>query len=98
MNETVRMAVIYAVIAVFALTTGAVDGYQALTGKRVSKRPSRRPDSEMRRQSVSQLGSWSPLACYSMCSQSSSDRLKDAVSRWCGTRALLRPWRRVSPG
>ena len=41
----------YFVVAVCLFVAG-VNAYQAITGKRVSKRPSRRTDQQMRRQSA----------------------------------------------
>jgi hypothetical protein len=41
-----------AILGLPALVIGTLDAYQALTGNRVSKRPSRRSDAEMRRQSA----------------------------------------------
>jgi hypothetical protein len=38
--------------AVFCLAIGGLDGYQAITGRRLSKRPSRRTDHQMRVQST----------------------------------------------
>ena len=46
------MAVLYGLIGACALALGALDGYQAVTGNRVSRRPSRRTDEQMRRQSA----------------------------------------------
>jgi len=40
------------VVLIACQLIAAVDGYQAVTGRRVSKRPSRRTDQEMRRQSA----------------------------------------------
>jgi hypothetical protein len=40
------------VVLVACLALAALDGYQAVTGRRLSKRPSRRTDEEMRRQSA----------------------------------------------
>jgi len=40
------------VVAGLCLFLGAVDGYQAVTGRRVTKRRSRRTDAQMRRQSA----------------------------------------------
>jgi dolichol kinase len=34
------------------LVVAALDGYQAITGRRLSKRPSRRSDEQMRKQSA----------------------------------------------
>ena len=40
------------VIATLTLALAAVNGYQAVTGKRVTSKPSRRTDEQMRRQSA----------------------------------------------
>ena len=37
---------------VVMLAIAALDGYQAITGRRLSKRPSRRSDEQMRKQSA----------------------------------------------
>ena len=39
-------------LAFASLGLAGLDGYQAITGKRVNKRPSRRTDAQMRRQSA----------------------------------------------
>ena len=39
-------------ISIAVLAVGGIDGYQAVTGRRVSKSPSRRTDEEMRKQSA----------------------------------------------
>ena len=41
-----------AVFVVFLLLIASLDGYQAMTGRRLSKRPSRRSDEQMRKQSA----------------------------------------------
>lgn len=46
------MELLLALVLVLAVVLAIADGYQAVTGKRLSKRPSRRTDEEMRRQSA----------------------------------------------
>jgi hypothetical protein len=41
-----------AVLVVFMLAIASLDAYQAITGRRLSKRPSRRSDQELRKQSA----------------------------------------------
>ena len=48
-NRDVVLDVLFVVVM---LVIAALDGYQAITGRRVSKRPSRRSDQQMRRQSA----------------------------------------------
>jgi hypothetical protein len=47
-----NVTVILKVVVAVGLVVAAVDGYQAITGRRVSKRPSRRTDRQMRVQSA----------------------------------------------
>jgi hypothetical protein len=46
------VTVILKVAIALGLMVAALDGYQAITGRRVSKRPSRRTDHQMRVQSA----------------------------------------------
>ena len=46
------MSVVLIVVAVAALALGSVNGVQAITGRRLSSRPSVRSDAQMRRESA----------------------------------------------
>ena len=48
------------VILVGCVAVATADGYQAVTGRRLSKKPSRRTDQEMRRHLPLPRGCWGP--------------------------------------